>query len=134
MDTEAKVIPAPHHGFIEKKRSPLDRLEEAPWTPQTAGLAPGHYSATENVLVLLLNVLGKSLHNICIALQLLILMSINMSGWFIIRSVQTLYPIMTKMKNLLAYNLPQYNLILSALEVRVFIINKKIKLKTTVKN
>ncbi len=28
-----------------------------------AGLAPGHYSATENVL--LLNVLGKSLHNIC---------------------------------------------------------------------
>jgi len=63
-------------------------------------------------------------------------MSINMSGWFIIRSVQTLYPIMTKMKNLLAYNLllPQYNLILSALEVRVFIVNKKIKLKTTVKN
>lgn len=24
MDTKAKVIPAPHHGFIEEKRSSLD--------------------------------------------------------------------------------------------------------------
>lgn len=63
MDTEAKVIPAPHHGFIEKKEAHW--IVEALWTKRTAGLAPGHYSDTENVLVLLLNVLGKSLHNIC---------------------------------------------------------------------
>ncbi len=41
-------------------------MVEALWTKQTAGLTPGHYSATENVL--LLNVLGKSLHNICTTL------------------------------------------------------------------
>lgn len=40
-------------------------MAEAPRTERTAGLAPGNYSATENVLVLLLNVLGKYLNNIC---------------------------------------------------------------------